>query len=135
MVKVAPLSDSPAGLNRFPSISSLSSTHSRLSASNRDKRIHTQMETLKTEGGNTLLVMIEIAQVLAMNLTFIHGERKFPTKDFNTVFPKSKYLSSTHWGFISSCQDKQADLQVSFDPGREVIGVTEQQPFPQETVS
>lgn len=52
--------------------------------------------------------------------------------DFNIVFPRHLY---THWGFISGCQDKQADLQVSLDPGREVIGVTEQKPFPQETVS
>lgn len=44
-------------------------------------------------------------------------------------------LFQTHRWLVSSCQDQQADLQVTFDPSREVVGVTQQQPLPQEAVS
>lgn len=80
-MKVAPLSDSPAGLNRFPSISSLSSTHSSLSASNRNKRIHTRKTWTETHLVNL------------MNLkSYMVKEREFPTMDFNIAFPRSRYL-------------------------------------------
>lgn len=40
-----------------------------------------------------------------------------------------------HRWFIASCQDKHADFQVTSDPSREVVRVTQQKPFPQKAMS
>lgn len=44
-------------------------------------------------------------------------------------------LLPTHRWLVPCRQNEQADLEVTFDPSGEVVRVTQQQPFPQKTVS